>query len=82
MRFVPSVGGGMRTRPMNDAVDPDLIETFVDVSRPIDGGVDVLRQFSASISYSNEPRLRLYETLERPSDLVTWVDNSRTTLAA
>lgn len=44
----------MQTRPMDDAVDPDLIETSVDISRPIDGGVDVLRQFSASIGYSTE----------------------------
>jgi hypothetical protein len=44
----------MQTRPMDDAVDPDLIETSVDISRPADGGVDVLREFSASIGYSVE----------------------------
>jgi hypothetical protein len=37
---------------MDDPVDPDLIETSVEISRPIDGGVDVLRQFNASIGYS------------------------------
>jgi len=42
---------------MDDAVDPDLIETSVDISRPGDGGVDVLRQFSASIGYSVESGL-------------------------
>jgi hypothetical protein len=42
---------------MDDAVDPRLIETSVDISRPIDGGVDVLRQFSASIGHSVESGL-------------------------
>ena len=39
---------------MDNVIDPNLIETSMDISRPIDGGVDVLRQFSASIGYSND----------------------------
>jgi len=42
---------------MDDAVDPDLIETSVDISRAVNGGVDVLREFSASIGYSVEAGL-------------------------
>jgi len=42
---------------MDDAVYPDLIETSVEIRRPDDGGVDVLRQFSASIGYSVESGL-------------------------
>lgn len=44
----------MQTRPMADFVDPDFIETSLEVFRPIDGGVDVLREFVASIGYSAE----------------------------
>ena len=47
----------MQTRPMDDAVYPDLIETSVEIRRPDDGGVDVLRQFSASIGYNVESGL-------------------------
>lgn len=39
---------------MDDAIDPELIETSVDIRRPIDGGVDVLRQFHASVEYVTE----------------------------
>lgn len=39
---------------MDDAIDPKLIETSVDIRRPIDGGVDVLRQFDASVEYSTK----------------------------
>ncbi len=37
-----------------ESVEPDLIETAVDIRRPIDGGVDVLRQFDATVALSTE----------------------------
>ncbi len=37
-----------------DELEPDLIETQMHVLRPIDGGVDVLRQFSAEVLYHHE----------------------------
>lgn len=37
-----------------DAMDPGLIETDVHVRRPIDGGADVLRQFSAGVEYHSD----------------------------
>lgn len=40
-----------------DEFEPDLIETQVHVLRPIDGGVDVLRQFSAYVLYHQESDL-------------------------
>lgn len=39
---------------MDDAIDPALIETSVDIRRPCDGGADILRQFHASVEYSTE----------------------------
>jgi len=39
---------------MDDAIDPELIETSIDIRRPVDGGVDVLREFDASVEYSTE----------------------------
>lgn len=39
---------------MDDSIDPGLIETSVDIRRPIDGGVDVLRQFDAVVEYSTD----------------------------
>ena len=44
----------MQTRPMDDFVHRDLIETSLEVFRPIDGGVDVHRELAASIAYSTE----------------------------
>lgn len=34
--------------------EPDMIDTDVHIVRPIDGGVDVLRQFSAGVDYHGE----------------------------
>jgi hypothetical protein len=39
---------------MDDAIDAELIETSIDIRRPVDGGADVLRQFHASVEYSTE----------------------------
>lgn len=39
---------------MDDSIAPTLIETSVDIRRPIDGGVDVLRQFDAVVEYCTE----------------------------
>lgn len=45
---------GVRLDSMDDAIDSEFIETSVDIRRPADGGVDVLRQFYASVEYSTE----------------------------
>jgi len=37
-----------------DDLEPELIETDVQIRRPIDGGVDVLRQFVAGVEYHGE----------------------------
>ncbi len=39
---------------MGDTIDSAYIETSVEIRRPFDGGVDVLRQFSAVVEYSAE----------------------------
>lgn len=39
---------------MSDAIDPDLLTTTAAVCRPIDGGADVLRQFTADVTYVGE----------------------------
>jgi hypothetical protein len=40
-----------------DELEPDLIDTDVQIRRPIDGGVDVLRQFMAGVEYDIESGL-------------------------
>lgn len=39
---------------MSEAIDPELLSTTVTVYRPIDGGVDLLRQFIADVGYRGE----------------------------
>lgn len=39
---------------MDELIAPALIETSVDIRRPVDGGVDVLRQFVAVVEYGTE----------------------------
>jgi hypothetical protein len=39
---------------MRELVDPDYIETSLSIRRPIDGGVDVLRQFDAIVEFRTE----------------------------
>lgn len=39
---------------MPESVDPDFIETSIDIRRPYDGGVDVLRQLVAAVELSTE----------------------------
>lgn len=39
---------------MDDAFAPELIDTSVEIRRPFDGGVDVLRRFDASVEYNTE----------------------------
>ena len=39
---------------MDESIDPARIETSVDIRRPFDGGVDVLRQFDAVVEYRTE----------------------------
>lgn len=39
---------------MDDLIDPELIDVSVSIRRPPDGGVDVLRQFEAVITYCSE----------------------------
>lgn len=45
----------MQTRSMSDVMDPDNIETSLEVFRPINGDVDVLREFAASVTYHLNP---------------------------